>query len=501
MSSSPRRPAAAEEALLRQKAITAELNQIPLRDVMESHFGFQGRKGGRNMVKYEISPGFYLNCSTAENWFASFNGAPIPGLGGPGRNASGGSGAINAVIAVRSILGGGCDFKDARRELQQAFAAHSLDAHYAPAGHIPPVSRSTPPVEESEQPKELPARFNTIDDYRRTTASLDMQPVLKLPDDLDHHVRSYLTEIRKIPESMVGDLMRRNAAFPSVRERRLTSRRTGAPYLLAEPVVVFPLASWRSDLVVGYDYKTLPLDPDYASFAATEGRKKFGGFLLGNWDASTREAILTEGALDAVSKWVLNRPPAGTCIWGMSGARTSESLLLECQRKGIDVRAAFDNDRAGRLAAAATKKMAGELGVPCVCEFVTPSEIDFSLTRDATGTTRFTALADLCAERNIVWRAEPDDPATGYRGTVANDDAVWDLFARYQNDDQLERMTAEMRGEPAPFAGARIHYDVRNKDWNDQLKGEFMPKLAPITDPTIVAESPHAHLAEMEVSP
>ena len=294
--------------------------------------------------------------------------------------------------------------------------------------------------------------------------------------------------------------MRRNAAFPSVRERRLTSRRTGEPYLLAEPVVVFPLASWRTDLVVGYDYKTLPLDPDYASFAATEGRKKFGGFLLGNWDSSTREAILTEGALDAVSKWVLDRPPAGTCIWGMSGARTSESLLRECQRQGIDVRAAFDNDRAGRLAAAATKKMADELGVPCACEFVTPSEIDFSFTRDPRGAARLAAVADLCAERNIAWRPEPDDSAAGYRGIVANDDAVWDLFARYQNDDQLARMTAEMRGETAPFAGARVHYDVRNKDWNDQLKGEFMPKLEAPPDPTADVEPPHAHVSEVEAS-
>lgn len=501
MSSSPRRPAAAEEALLRQKAITAELNQIPLRDVMESHFGFQGKKGGRNMVKYEVAPGFYLNCSTAENWFASFNGAPIPGLGGPGRNASGGSGAINAVIAVRSILGGGGDFRDARRELQQAFAAHTLDAHYAPSGHAAPTPRPKPPTEEIEQAKELPARFNTIDDYRHTTASRGTQPVLTLPDDLDRHVRHYLTEIRKIPESVVGDLMRRNAAFPSVRERRLTSRRTGAPYLLAEPVVVFPLASWRTDLVVGYDYKTLPLDPDYASFAATEGRKKFGGFLLGNWDASTREAILTEGALDAVSKWVLDLPPAGTCIWGMSGARTSESLLLECQRKGIEVRAAFDNDRAGRVAAAATKTMADEMGVPCTCEFVTPSEIDFSLTPDAAGASRMAALADLCAERNIAWRREPDDPADGYRGIVANDGAVWDLFARYQNDDQLKRMTAEMRGDPAPFVGARVHYDVRNKDWNDQLKGEFTPKLEATADSAAITEPPHAHLSEVEASP
>ncbi len=496
--SAPRSSDEREAALERQKAITAEINQIPLRTVMEALFGFRGKKGGVNMLKYEVSPGFYLNCSTTENWFASFNGAPIPGLNG--RNPNAAHGAINAVIAVRTILGDRCDFKQARQELQHMFLPHSLDHDYVPLGTTSRAA-SLPKVEdERESPKDLPARFNTADEYLRSTRTRRCEPVLKLPDDLHAHVRHYLTTTRKIPAPVVDDLMQRNAAFPSVRERQLVSRRTGRPYALAEPIVVFPLVSWRAKFVIGYDYKTLPTDPEFASFAASEGRKKFGAFQIGPWDDNTRHVVLTEAAVDAISKWVLERPARDTCIWGMSGARTSEILIAECKRRSIDVRAAFDNDRAGRVAAAATLRQCREFGVPCETEFVRPSEIDFALKDDADASARIEALTKLCRAERIPLRIE--EPEAGlHRGVVANDASMIELFTRFCDDDQLDRITAEAAGHAPRALEPRVHYGIRNKDWNDVLKGGFEPRLPPSVDPTAELTSRAPAVAECQPLP
>ncbi len=496
--SAPRSGDERDAALERHKVITAEINQIPLRDVMETLFGFRGKKGGVNMLKYEVSPGFYLNCSTTENWFASFNGAPIPGL--EGHNPVASHGAINAVIAVRSILGGHCDFKQARQELQQLFLPHSLDRDYVPLGvnaHIPRAANS---AEEKERPKELPARFNTAAEYLRLTREGRYEPVIKLPDDLQAYVRRYLNVVRKIPAAIVDDLMTRNAAFPSVRERQLVSRRTGRPYVLAEPIVVFPLVSWREQFVIGYDYKTLPTDPEYASFAASEGRKKFGAYQVGPWDDHTRHVVLTEAALDAISKWVLDRPGRDTCIWGMSGARTSEILLNECKRRGIDVRTAFDNDRAGRLAATAAHRQCQELGVRCESEFVRPSEIDLELKDDADADARVHALAELCRAERIPLRM--DEPEGGLRrGVVMNEAPVIDLFVRFCDDDQLDRITAEATGRTPRAPEPRVFYTIRNKDWNDALKGNFEPRLPPSVEPSTEIALAVAASADCHPSP
>ena len=465
-----------EDRLERIRAVTTEVNGIPLRDVMESLFGFRGKKAGHDMVKYEVSPGFYLNCSTTGNWFASFNGAPIPGLGGNGRKANGSVGAIDAVIAIRSILGGRCDFREARAELQRAFLPQTLEEGYVGgAGGRPPRAASPP---ETESSKELPARFDRASDYLQVVRSGQYEPMLKLPEDLAEHVFRYLTVTRRIPAELASGLVESNAVYPSVRERWPKSRRTGRPYLLAEPMVVFPLSSWRENMVIGYDYKTIPTEPAYASFAATEGRKKFGGYLVGRWDENTRHAIVTEGALDAISKWALDRPKSDTCIWAMSGARTSEILVSECRNRGIDVRAAFDNDPAGRFAAVATMNMCREFCVPCSCEFAHPSEIDFALKDDAAGPSRLRSLAAMCHEHGLAHRfGEAED---GFlRGVVVNHGAVVDLLTGFLKADQIDRMTAEARGDSAPQAEPRVFLDFRNKDWNDLLKNDFQPKLVP----------------------
>ena len=429
-----------EDGLVRMKAITAELNQIPLREVMESLLGFQGKKGGARMLKYEVAPGFYLNCSTAEPWFASFNGIPIPGVNGRNPNAS--YGAINLVIAVHSILGDPCDFKRARSELQRAFLPASMEDDYLPMGTPRPrKARAAAPHEEEEIPKELPARFQTADEYLRLARANHYRPLAKLPEDLERHVFKYLTETRRLPESVVAGLMARNAAYASVRERRLLSPKTGEAYYLAEPMVVFPLSSWREPIAVGYDYKTLPLDPEYTSFGATEGRKKFGGYQVGSWDQNTAQVILTEAAIDSLSKWVLERPPEDTCIWGLSGARMSELLLWECQKRGIAVRAAFDNDPAGRAAAAATLRRCDELEIPCACEFVQPSEIDFELADDADAPDRIRELAAACEMHRTPVKIEKPGARLGFHlGVAANEGAILDLLVRFRKDDALDRI-------------------------------------------------------------
>jgi hypothetical protein len=465
-----------DERLERVRAVTAEINAVPLREVMETLFGFRGKKAGREMVKYEVSPGFYLNCSTAGNWFASFNGAPIPGLGGNGRKATGSVGAIDAVIAVRSILGGRCEFKEARAELQHAFLPHTLEEGYVGGSSARPVAAPSP--QELESPKELPARFDRASEYLQVARTGKYEPLLKLPEDLAEHVLRYLTTTRKIPETVASGLMERNAVFPSVRERWLKSRHTGRPYLLAEPMVVFPLSSWRENIVVGYDYKTLPTEPAYASFAASEGRKKFGGYQVGRWDENTRHVVMTEGALDGISKWVLDRPGPDTCIWAMSGARTSEILIDECRKRGIDVRAAFDNDPAGRFAAGATMNMCREYCVHCSCEFVHPSEIDFALKNDDAGVARLRSLTALCHEHGLLHHFE--EPEDGFlHGVVSNHGAAVELLTGFLKGDQIDRMTAEARGDQTPAAEPRVFLEFRNKDWNDALKNDFKPKLAP----------------------
>jgi len=269
------------------------------------------------MVKYEVCSGLHLNCSMTENWFAGFNGTTIPGLGRNAEGAKGGRGAIDAVIAVRSILGGRCDFKEAKAELQRMFLPHTLSDAYVPAdAPLAPLPKA-PPAEKIEVPKDLPARFDTAADYHRHTRGREYEPLARLPEDLIVHARRYLVLERKLPQNLVESLFARNAVYPSVRERWLKSRRTGNPYLFAEPMLVFPLKSWKEPIIVGFDYKTIPTDPAYASFGATEGRKQFGGYLVGQWNEGTRNVILTEAAIDSLSKWVLDSrrktPASGGC--------------------------------------------------------------------------------------------------------------------------------------------------------------------------------------------
>lgn len=468
-----------DDSLARQKAVTAELNQLPLREVMETFLGFQGKKGGAHMLKYEVAPGFYLNCSTAEPWFASFNGVPIPGLNGRNPNAS--FGAINLVIAVRSILGDSCDFKRARTELQQAFLPASLGEGYRPTeGTGRRAAIIAHKTEEKEVPKELPARFQTGEEYVRLARANHYRPLAKLPDDLDRHVFRYLTETRLLPPTIVTELMARNAAYPSVRERRLVSPKTGDPYYLAEPMVVFPLTSWKEGFAIGYDYKTLPVDSDYPSFGATEGRKKFGGYQVGTWNDQTRQVILTEAAIDALSKWALDNPPPDTCIWGLSGARVSESLLRRCKERGVEVRTAFDNDPAGRAAASATLRRCHELDLPCSCEFVSPSEIDFELADDADAPGRLDRIASACKTWGIAIEIEESGKSPGLRrGVLANEAAVLDLLVQFRKDDTLDRITKDARGDAASSAVPRISFEIRNKDWNDLLRGAFQSHLTP----------------------
>jgi hypothetical protein len=322
--------------------------------------------------------------------------------------------------------------------------------------------------------------------------------MLKLPEDLAEHVLRYLTVTRRIPTEVASGLLESNAAYPSVRERWLKSRRTGKPYLLSEPMVVFPLSSFRENMVIGYDYKTIPTEPAYASFAATEGRKKFGGYLVGQWNEDTRHVIVTEGALDAVSKWVLDRPGPDTCIWAMSGARTSEILVGECKSRGIDVRAAFDNDPAGRFAAMATMNMCREFCVLSSCEFVHPSEIDFALKDDADGPSRLRTATALCHEHGLAHRFEEAE-AGFLRGVVVNHGAVVELLTGFLKDDQIDRMTAETRGDSAPQIEPRVILEFRNKDWNDLLKGDFRPKLA--LEPACEANASAARSVGLEPSP
>lgn len=485
-----------DDGLARQKAITAELNQIPLREVMESLLGFQGKKGGPHMLKYEVAPGFYLNCSTAEPWFASFNGIPIPGLNGRKPGVS--FGAVNLVIAVRSILGEACDFKRARRELQQAFLPASLATGYLPNGSAGRNgNRVGPQEEEKEIPKELPARFQTAEEYVRLARANHYRPLAKLPDDLERHVFKYLTETRHLPPSLVTGLMARNAAYPSVRERRLVSPKTGEPYYLAEPMVVFPLSSWRQPFPVAYDYKTLPIESEYPSFGATEGRKKFGGYQVGAWDENTRQVILTEAAIDALSKWVLESPPPDTCIWGMSGARTSEILLGECKKRDIEVRAAFDNDPAGRAAASATLRRCDQLGIPCACEVANPSEIDFELADDTDVTGRLREISATCEKEGTSFRLEEARNTPGLRrGVVANTEAALDLLVRFRKNDILDRITRDARGEDPATVGPRVQFAIRNKDWNDVLRGDFQPVLAGQTP-----QPPHTRVPAVDLDP
>lgn len=489
------------DGLARQKAITAELNQIPLREVMESLLGFQGKKGGAHMLKYEVAPGFYLNCSTAEPWFASFNGIPIPGLNG--RNPGASFGAINLVIAVRSILGEPCDFKRARNELQQAFLPASLGDGYSPSGApLRNGSRTGPQPEEKEYPKELPARFQTAEEYVRLARANHYRPLAKLPDDLERHVFKYLTDTRRLPESVVTGLMARNAAYPSVRERRLISPKTGEPYYLAEPMVVFPLSSWRQPFPVGYDYKTLPIESEYPSFGATEGRKKFGGYQVGAWDKNTRQVILTEAAIDSLSKWVLENPPPDTCIWGMSGARMSELLLGECKRQGIEVRTAFDNDPAGRAAATATLRRCDQLGIPCASEFASPSEIDFELADDADAPGRLQAISATCERDRTALAIEEAGRSQGLlRGVVANTEPVLDLLVRFRKSDILDRITRDARGEDSAPVGPRVQFGIRNKDWNDVLRGDFQPVLTGQVNNQFQPSQPRAPAVDLEPSP
>ena len=343
-----------DEALERRKAVTAEINRIPLREVMENLFGFRGKKGRPEHAQIRGFPRIPPQLLDHRQLVRELQRRPDSGPRRERpqtdrflrRHRRGDRGPINPRRPVRFQGGPGRIAAD----LSPPDPGRRLPPE---RGDRPGPPRASPPP-ENESPKELPARFNTVGEYLQSTRATGEEPVIKLLVNLEQHVYRYLTVVRRIPEAVATGLMARNAAYPSVRERRLVSRRTGRPYCLAEPMVVFPLSSWREDFAVGYDYKTLPTEPAYASFAASEGRKKFGGYQVGRWDENTRHVILTEAALDGISKWVLERPPQDTCIWGMSGARTSDILIAECGQRGIDIRTAFDNDRAGRLAAAAT---------------------------------------------------------------------------------------------------------------------------------------------------
>lgn len=116
--------AAREAWQLRQRMLTNEIRQIPLKDVMERVFGLAGEKSGVKAIKYRLDDGTLLQIQTEGHLFGALEHRKFSCL----HNKGGSANAIDLAMAVKEANGQSCTFWEARELLQRTFLPHTIES-------------------------------------------------------------------------------------------------------------------------------------------------------------------------------------------------------------------------------------------------------------------------------------------------------------------------------------------------------------------------------------
>lgn len=269
-------------------------------------------------------------------------------------------------------------------------------------------------------------------------------------------------------------------------------------------VMVFPYVHVTEGFATGYEHKEIPRDLKSKTIGYSEGPKHESVVMLGCLNEKTKFLKLTEAPIDAVSKWVLDRPQGNTCIVATIGVRQIPALLEKAKQVGAEVEIAYDCDEAGTRVARLTAKECGKLGVPCRYNFPKESEAVVEIPNtDDRGEERLGQLLAHCDKLGLPTKPAPKDAKDLLRVCVGNTLETWDLFHAWRDEDNLRLADPLNTAEDRARVKAEPKFAVnirRNKDWNDVLQGLVTPVppvlrwvKAALPDPLTVPTVAHPH--------
>ncbi len=335
----------------------------------------------------------------------------------------------------------------------------------------PSPKMAEPPREEpaEEVPIQLPKRID------QTTIDGKQVSLMQI-------VRDYLTKRRFLPEALVDAAMAQNVAYPAesiiYKKGSDGERRPENGIQFKHPAICFPIAGLKTRAPIAYQLKVIYQDPVLAKRYKGKDSYNFGpvnqGFMMiGDLNEKTRNIVLTEAAIDGLSKWALHRYDEHTCIMATTGTRSPENLIQYCKEHSIELTTALDNDCAGRSMAKKIAERCRELGVKHRDEVVEPAEIGLALKDDEKGRERLHCTEAFCYEHKVVFKTLP--VANGWlRLRIDNThDACDQVFGLQKEDrkDANDRWRANGNKEELNRKSVEVEYF--NKDWNDTLKGGY----------------------------
>lgn len=247
--------------------------------------------------------------------------------------------------------------------------------------------------------------------------------------------------------------------------------------------MVFPLIHVEENFATAYEHKDIPRDFKSKTKGITSGPKTESVFMLGHLNEKTKTLKLTEAPIDAVSKWVLDRAGADTCIVATIGVRLIPALIAKAKRLGVTVEIAYDCDEAGTKVARATAKECEKQGVSFRYTFPKESEAVVEIPNaNGAGEKRLEQLLAHCDKLGLPSKPAPKATKDLLRVCVGNTLEMWDLLHTWKDEDNLRMADPRNTAEDRARIKAEPKFDVdvrRNKDWSDVLKGLVEP-VAPV---------------------
>jgi hypothetical protein len=184
--------------------------------------------------------------------------------------------------------------------------------------------------------------------------------------------QSVCSEKQESFESLMDRLGKRDDSQWEIVRRYLIEKRSLDPQLIdqlhdegkiyandhrPDPSVVF----LHTDPIGNVKGATLRDTKHQSSFRPSLGDKKDAWFMVGNL-SQAQSIVITEAPIDALSYCCLNKSRHSIAAISVSGAHVSDELLRYAQTHEKRVILAFDNDRAGELAA---ERLMGSYGKFC----------------------------------------------------------------------------------------------------------------------------------------
>jgi hypothetical protein len=275
------------------------VRSLPLEQVLRLH-GFELRREGSS---HRARTEHHNIVFQGERWFDN-----AAGIGGGG-----------AIDLVKHLTG--ASFAEAVRDLAARFAI---------LGH----SYLEVPIPVSQKP---------ISEEKRESFESLMERLGKRDDSQWEIARQYLIERRCIDFQLVDQLHAEGKIYSN--DHR------------PNPSVVF----LHTDPDSNVRGATLRDTKHQSSFRPSLGDKKSAWFTVGNLSQAD-SIVITEAPIDALSYWCLRKSKHPIAAISIAGSHVSDELLRYAKAHEKKVILAFDNDRAGELAA---KRLIGSYGRFC----------------------------------------------------------------------------------------------------------------------------------------